>query len=168
MLADIPCSSIPQSMVEKPIADYGIIGIGNDLMGDDGAGIVAVEKLQSISFPDILCFFYALRHDLFEITELLNRAKRFLFIDAYLGKPAGVVKVFSGSAPAPVPSLHQSDIGTVMKMLEPLHLCDPFPSWEIWGISVEPPFQLGAELSRPVVCGVEQIVNEIKEFVRNG
>jgi hydrogenase maturation protease len=165
MSAGTAFNCIRQSLPDTGVAEIGVIGIGNTLMGDDGAGILVLEKLQSLPRARNSCFFYALSGDLFEMADMLGRAKRFIFIDAYIGSPAGTITVFSPLSPAPMPSLHQTDIGTVMRMLEPLGLCHPFPSWEVRGIAVEPPFRLGAGLSIPVAQGVEKLVKEIATLI---
>jgi hydrogenase maturation protease len=139
----------------------GIIGIGNTLMGDDGAGIVALEKLQArlTNRRDLL--FHPLLKDLFEMADLIDKACRFIFIDAFPGSPPGRRVRISNASPSFMPSLHQTDIGAVMRMLEPLRLADPFPSWEVRGIAAEPPFLLGQGLSGPVTQSVDELVDEL-------
>jgi hydrogenase maturation protease len=148
-------------------ATIGIIGIGNPLMGDDGAGIAALEKIASRRRTAKMVFLHELRHDLFEMADLLDRAERFIFIDVFLGQPVGMLSIIRGPTAVLPPSLHQTDIGTVMRMLEPLDLVDPFPTWEVWGIAVEPPFILGAGLSKPVALGVDRLVEELHREIGN-
>jgi hydrogenase maturation protease len=144
----------------------GIIGIGNTLMGDDGAGIVALEKLQA-RFENRRDFlFHPLINDLFEMADLIDKACRFIFIDVFPGSPPGRRARISNASPSFMPSLHQTDIGAVMRMLEPLRLVDPFPSWEVWGIAVEPPFLLGQGLSGPVTHAVDELVEELYAALR--
>jgi hydrogenase maturation protease len=130
-------------------------------MGDDGAGIVALEKLQARLENRRDLLFHPLVHDLFEMAELIDKAHRFIIIDVFPGSPPGRRARFSSAAPVFMPSLHQTDIGAVMRMLEPLRLADPFPSWVVWGIAVEPPFLLGQGLSGPVNCAVDELVEEL-------
>jgi hydrogenase maturation protease len=165
MSADTAFNCTLQPAADIAVTEFGIIGIGNTLMGDDGAGIIAMEKLRAFPALHKKSFFHALCNDLFEMAELIDRAKRFIFIDAYIGSPAGVITVFSRHRIVPMPSLHQTDIGTVMRMLEPLDLCDPFPDWEIRGIAVEPPLHLGEGLCAPVARAVDWLVEDIRRFV---
>lgn len=152
---------MPLPADEADIAEIGIVGIGNTLMGDDGAGIAVAEKLQA-RLPDRKkVFIYSLQRDLFEIADLLGRARRFIFVDVFLGTPAGATKLFGVQSDALMPSIHQTDIGSIMHMLEPLGLAIPFPDWEIRGIAVEPPFILGNGLSAPVAQAVDRLVFEL-------
>jgi hydrogenase maturation protease len=156
MNVSTPFSCTPPPAIDPGRAAIGVVGIGNTLMGDDGAGIAVAEKLRSLLSRRSDLFFHPLRHDLFEIADLLDRARRFIFIDVYLGTPAGTLSRF-GEHDAPLPpSLHQVDIATVMRMLGPLGLVTPFPPWEVYGIAVEPPFTLGSVLSPPVANAVDR------------
>jgi hydrogenase maturation protease len=150
-----------QPAIKPGIAAIGIIGIGNPLMGDDGAGIAVVQQMAARCKGDRALFFHELRHDLFEMADLLDRARRFIFIDVFLGGPAGTLSVFDGKSALPMPSLHQTDISTVMRMLEPLGLVIPFPKWEVRGIAVEPPFILGSGLSGPIARAVDRLVEKL-------
>lgn len=144
-----------------PIASVGIIGVGNALAGDDAAGIRAAEALRSRlgARPDL--FFHLLEGDPFEMADLLDEARHFIFIDACIGTVAGERMVRkNGSFPA-MSSLHQTDIGTVMLMLQSLRLVDPFPTWELTAISIVPPLDLGAPLSPAVAEAVDRTVEEL-------
>ena len=143
------------------IAEIGIVGIGNTLMGDDGAGILVAEKLKSLLADRKRVFIHTLQRDLFEMADYLGRARRFIFVDVFLGTPAGAIKIFEARSETLMPSLHQTDIGSIMHMLEPLGLAIPFPEWEIGGIAVEPPFVLGKGLSQPVALAVDRLVSEL-------
>jgi hydrogenase maturation protease len=157
--------SIPAQADDCHCAEIGVIGIGNPLMGDDGAGIAVVEKLRKLRPEGTGLFYYLLQRDLFEVADILDRARRFIFVDVFLGTPAGTIATIRDQSAALTPSIHQTDIGTAMRMLKNLGLVDPFPVWEIRGIAVEPPFQLGAGLSGPVSRAVEEVVREIVEMV---
>lgn len=146
---------------ETGVSEIGIIGIGNTLMGDDGAGIEVAEKLKARLADRKKVFIHLLQRDLFEIADLLGSARRFIFVDVFLGTPIGSVKHFKSRSEALMPSIHQTDIGSIMRMLEPLGLAIPFPDWEIWGIAVEPPFILGNGLSQPVAQAVNRLVSEL-------
>jgi hydrogenase maturation protease len=86
--------STPLPADDGEIAEIGLIGIGNTLMGDDGAGIIAVEKVRLRNPDPKKVFIYALQRDLFEMADLLDRSRRFIFVDVYLGSPAGTIALF--------------------------------------------------------------------------
>lgn len=140
-------------------AGMAIVGIGNPLAGDDGAGIAVVNSLMARNENRSDIFFYCLETDLFEMADLLDKADHFIFVDAFFGEPAGSICINSNSEIRQQPSLHQTDIGTVMLQLQALKLTDVFPAWDIYGIAVTGPFILGGGLSEDVFAGVLKMVD---------
>ncbi len=143
-----------------------LVGVGNTLAGDDGAGIEAIRRLRKwwAAEPEVL--FHSLEGDHFEIADLLDRAGRFIFIDAVAGEwPGTLVRI--GNAPrAFAPSFHQTDIAAVMRTLEKLGTVEPFPAWEIWGITISPPAELGEGLSPEVEEGVQRLCRKLDRLIR--
>lgn len=146
-------------------ARLAILGVGNTLAGDDGAGIEAVRRLSSMleGRPGILL--HTIEGDLFEIADLLDRAGRFVFIDAVAGERPGMRVLFADTPRAFAPSFHQTDIATVMRGLEALRIVDPFPSWEIWGVTILPPEELGEGLSPEVDRAVDRLCADLCRMV---
>lgn len=101
-----------------------IIGIGNDLRGDDGVGWKVAEELsRELRRDDVQVL---ATHQLTpEISELASRADRILFIDAaYSGEP-GTLRCRSVSRSAPVvPDVRNSHAlspSTLLSMTERLY-----------------------------------------------
>ncbi len=142
-----------------------IVGVGNTLAGDDGAGVEAVRRLEALwsGEPDIL--FHTLEGDHFEIDELLNRAKRFIFVDAVAGEWPGTLVRMGETRRAFAPSFHQTDIAAVMHTLEALETVDPFPAWEVWGVTILPPEELGEGLSPEVEKGVKRLCRRLGRLI---
>jgi hydrogenase maturation protease len=142
-------------------AKLAIVGVGNTLAGDDGAGIEAVRRLGPMlqGRPGILL--YAIEGDHFEIADLLDRAERFIFVDAVAGERPGERVRLTRNPRAFAPSFHQTDIASVMRGLEALRIADPFPSWEIWGITILPPEELGEGLSPEVDRAVDRLCADL-------
>jgi hydrogenase maturation protease len=115
--------SIPAQADDCHCAEIGVIGIGNPLMGDDGAGIAVVEKLRKLRPEGTGLFYYLLQRDLFEVADILDRARRFIFVDVFLGTPAGTIATIRDQSAALTPSIHQTDIGTAMRMLKKPRAC---------------------------------------------
>ena len=115
------------------------VGIGNALVGDDGAGVAVLERLRERWGADPRVLLLALEGDIYEIADHLGRAARFLFADAVAGDVPGAIARCDRAPRAYAPSFHQTDIGSVLMALEALGTAEPFPSWEIWGVTVEPP-----------------------------
>ena len=148
------------------------MGIGNTLAGDDGAGIRALERLRE-HFGDraehYRITFTVLGGDLYSITDLLTPDHPMLFLDAVAGERPGNLVTFSGPHfPVTAPSFHQLDIGTVMRTLERLDICRPFPYWEVRGITIAPPERLKPGLSPPVNRAVNRLVAELAEAIESG
>lgn len=139
----------------------GVIGIGNPLAGDDGAGPAVVEELRARlgDAPGVLL--ERLDGDVFAVVDLLSRAQRFIFVDAVIARPTGAVVRRAATSPSLGPSLHQADIGAVMTALAALDLVDPFPSWEVWGIAIDPPRDVKEGLSPPVARAVAALAEEL-------
>lgn len=152
------------------IAPLAVIGIGNTLAGDDGAGIIAVERLIALltetERTTILC--KTIPGDLFAISDFLDRAYRFIFLDAISGSPPGEIRTLPGAAPrAMAGSLHQTDIGSVMASLRSIGFHNPFPRWEIRGITIATPRMLGQKLSPAIDRAVDRLVESLLREIRD-
>ncbi len=127
-----------------------VIGIGNTIAGDDGVGVHVVRNLEQALRGDERILVATLEGDLFAVADLLRDAERFIFVDALAGEKGGAVVIGSRGTRAYAPSFHQTDIGSVMESLEQLGIADPFPKWDIWGITILPPRELKPGLSPEV------------------
>ncbi len=138
-----------------------MVAIGNTLAGDDGVGVEVVHRLRRrwTGRPELL--FEVLPGDLLAVSDLLDGAESFLFVDALSGDHPGTVEVRTGAPRAFAPSLHQTDIGAVMATLERLGVADPFPPWEVWGVVIEPPRELREGLSPVVQVGASELVERL-------
>jgi len=161
-----PVPEIPQNRGPARIA---FVGIGNTLAGDDGAGIVALERLRTAlgGGHNEQLLFRILPGDLYAISEMLDSARRFVLLDAVAGDVPGELRTIRGNAPLTITaSFHQTDIGTVMRTLAALQFRDPFPEWEIRGITIAPPDRLREGLSPEVAMAVDRLVGELVEEVK--
>ena len=105
-----------------------------------------------------------LEGDLFGIDHWLHRAEQFIFIDAVIGDQPGEIVTVGRSNAAFASSLHQTDIGTVMRTLQALQVCDPFPEWEIWGITILFPREIGVGLNPEVERAVAEVVRRLERI----
>jgi hydrogenase maturation protease len=154
----------------QPPLRLAVIGIGNTLAGDDGAGIRVIGRLRELldgKVPgDVLLD--TLEGDLLEVTGMLDRVGRFVFVDAVAGAPPGRIEFSRRASRAFAPSFHQTDIGTLMTRLEGLGMADPYPDWEVAGITIEPPRTLGEGLSPAVGSAVEELARILMAAVVPG
>jgi len=143
-----------------------IVGIGNTLAGDDGVGVEAIRRLETMQVAGQGVFLHTLVGDHFEIADLLGQAERFIFVDAVEGERPGELVFMESTRRAFAPSFHQTDVATVMHMLEAIGIINPFPSWEIWGVTIQPPSALGEGLSPAVEKAVEKLCHRLCEVIR--
>jgi len=150
-------------VIRKP--GIAVVGIGNTIAGDDGVGVLIVERLRQrwIETGEVLVAI--LPGDLFSVSDFLGEAEEFLFIDAIAGDNPGEIRVLASAQRAFAASLHQTDIGTVMEALRKLEMADPFPAWQVWGITIEPPEKLGEGLSPEIAAAADQLEARIIEYV---
>lgn len=143
-----------------------VVGIGNTLAGDDGAGIHVVRELRQrwSGGPGVL--FYELECDVLGVADLLPGLDRLIFVDAVAGTTPGEIVVTRDAPRAFAPSFHQTDIGSVMRCLAELRLVDPFPDWEIRGITVETPRELHEGLTPPVAAAAAELVEKLLPELR--
>ncbi|MBD3344709.1 MAG: hydrogenase maturation protease [Chitinivibrionales bacterium] len=151
---------------DKKNTPLGIIGIGNTLVGDDAAGVIAVRRLQERLGRRNDIFFHILSGDIYEIADLLEKAGRFVFLDALAGAKPGHIRIVKKASRAFAPSLHQTDIASVMETLRKLDIVSPFPEWEIWGVTIEIPEYLGEGLSPVIDSAVDELVERLVEKLR--
>lgn len=147
---------------KQPLA---IVGIGNTFAGDDGAGVEVVRRLEKIRNTGASVFLHVLEGDHFEIADFLDRAERFIFVDAVEGERPGELVTLDGCLRACAPSFHQTDISAVMRCLEEIGIVDSFPRWEIWGITILPPSEIGEGLSPEVDTAVGLLCDRLREEI---
>jgi hydrogenase maturation protease len=148
-------------------ARLAVIGIGNTLAGDDGVGIVIADRLRRRWPGSAEVLVATLPGDLFAVSDLLDRASEFLFLDAIAGDDPGEIRTVTAARRAFSASLHQTDIGAVMAALARLEVVEPFPDWQIWGITIDRPDELGEGLSPPVSAAAEKLEARIVAYVED-
>jgi hydrogenase maturation protease len=151
----------------RPAHEIAVIGVGNTVAGDDGAGLEALRRIEARHRGNPRFLFHELHGDLYAISELLPLARRFVFLDAVCGTPPGELVVTREAPRAHTPSFHQADIAAVMATMERLGMTDQFPEWEIWGVAIDPPAELRIGLSPAVERGVTRLVDALDAMLRS-
>lgn len=140
-----------------PRAEAGVlvVGVGNDLRGDDGAGRAVVEELDRLAVPGLRAVW---SHQLVpELAEKIAAARLVVFVDAAPGDRPGVqVRRLTVSAPAV--GGHQSDPGALLGLAALAGLDVP----EAYVIGL-PAYDLGLgrQLSTPTRAAVADAVAEV-------
>lgn len=93
--ADLGCAG---EVSGRPAGESGprimVIGVGNTLLGDDGAGVHVVERLQRGQWDVPVTFFDGGTLS-FSLLEYIESADRLIIVDAaFLDAPPGTVAVF--------------------------------------------------------------------------
>jgi hydrogenase maturation protease len=140
-----------------------VIGYGNTLRGDDGAGIVAAELLMGrIHDPDIEILG---QHQLTpELMEPISRAAHVIFIDASVsGRPGKVHRIPLRPAPACARFTHQATPESLLAGAQALYGHTPEATlYTVPGRS----FETGEGLSPAVRRAVNELVATLeKELV---
>ena len=143
-----------------------VIGIGNDLAGDDGAGLEVIRLLEPGWQDDKRVLLHRLEGDLLSVGDLLPLADAFIFVDAVAGSKAGELVRGSDLPRAFTPSFHQTDIALVMRSLRALKMAEPFPRWELWGITIPLPETLHRGLSPKVEKATRQLAGALDAHLR--
>ena len=146
-----------------------ILGIGNTLLGDEGAGVHALERIAALlgdaSDVDLLdggtlCFM---------LLPTLEAYRRLIVLDAaQLNGPAGTVESFEGRAMdeflgRPRRSVHEVGLCDLMTMAQ---LSGCFPQQRAL-IGIQPEFIDWSETcSPPVEASLDDVARRAVEFVR--
>jgi hydrogenase maturation protease len=140
-----------------------IIGIGNPLMGDDGVGIAAAERLAAMALPEGVEVVDGGTGGL-TLLDLMAGADKVILIDAVsMGKAPGAVIRFTPdevvlAEDESVLSLHESGLPAVFSLGREMNLLPP----EVAIFGVEPAsveWRMG--LSPEVEAALEELVERV-------
>ena len=137
-----------------------VIGFGNALRGDDGAGLIAAELLlERIHLPEVEI---VPQHQLTpELMEPISRAARVIFIDAAVSGPTGKVhRIALRPAPACARFTHHATPESLLAGAQALYGHTPEATlYTIPGRS----FDIGQELSPSVRAAVNELVAALEK-----
>jgi len=140
-----------------------ILGCGNGQRGDDGAGVLAAERLRALGIAAEVC-----AGEASELMEAWNGMDDVIVIDSVVtGAPAGAVHVWDGQRPppfaTPAGSTHGLGIAQAIQLARAL---DCLPSrLRVYGIEGMN-FEIGSSVSPEVERGVEEVVRRIAGEVK--
>ena len=146
-----------------------VIGIGNPMRRDDGAGAAVVRRLQQLSLSGLV----ALEHpgDGLALIDRWSNHDRVCLVDAARsGVPVGSIQLFDVvSAPLPGNLLHYSShLFGVVEAVELARLQGRLPE-QLQVIAIEGgDFGFGTGLSSAVSAGVTQVVQSIADGQAQG
>ena len=129
-----------------------VIGYGNTLRGDDGAGPYVARSAG----PDAIAC-----HQLTpELAEPISRARQVIFVDAHVGVPAGQLVVES-VAPRETAGVHRFNPETLLALSQQVY--GHAPAALLIGIGAES-FDLGEKLSPAAKRAARKALRTIREM----
>ena len=142
-----------------------ILGLGNPILYDDGAGFEAASRLKNmISRSDVEVKTASVGG--LRILDQITGFERAIIIDALMtGSPAGTVKkmtVEDLSGELHASCVHDLSFGDTLRLGKTIGMAIP-ERIVIYGIEVSDPFTLHEGCSREVLKGVEEVVMRIKK-----
>lgn len=152
---------LPRGAVPKLGRKWLIIGYGNTLRSDDGAGVRVVEAIAKSRLPGVA----TLRvHQLApEIAEAIAGVDVVLFVDARLaevGEDLAIARI--QPAPSARPAAHTADPRSLLALAKDLYTHCP----EAWLVAVPAvDVSMGETLSPTAARGVEAACEEIRRLI---
>ena len=144
-----------------------VLGLGNDILGDDAVGLVAARRLRFF-LPETVDVVESPGAGL-DLLDLLESYDRAVLIDAIMtGKhPPGTILEFSGAdfKKDDAPSPHYAGLPTVIQLAESLKI--HFPQYfKVVAVEVENLYEVLEGLSNPVNFALPAVVERVEGIVR--
>ena len=154
----------PVGMIDPASASVLVLGIGNSLLADEGAGIHALRQLEGAGLPDEVALVDGGTHS-FALLEWIEAADALVALDAAeLGARPGTVRVFRGSAldsflAAGGRSVHEVNLGDLLQLAA---LRDCLPRHRAL-VGIQPGrIGWGLDTSEPVRRGVSEACRQVR------
>lgn len=138
-----------------------ILGVGNLLMGDEGAGVHAVRALTATPLPPHITALDGGTGG-FHLLSLFEEFDPIVLIDATMdGKPAGTVTVLQPRFASDFPkTLSAHDIG-LRDLLESATLLGPLPTIHLITVSIDRLQSMCTDLSGPVHEALPEVLAQV-------
>ncbi len=140
-----------------------ILGLGNELLGDDGVGIVAARLLKKQIGDEVEVMESSLSG--LALLDILVGYEKAILIDSILtenGSPGQIYEIFPQDLPAPkASSAHYAGLPELFEISEIYQL--DFPQWvKIFAVEVEDPYTLREGLSKQVQKALPDLITKVK------
>ena len=141
-----------------------VIGLGNPLMGDDGAGAAAAEILANdrtlARRVDVICA----DTDVLRCATQMERRRRVLLIDAVEGDVPGRISVLRESPPlAAQQHAHHLSAPAMLALLR--QVTPTLRDTEfIWILVTVDSARVGTQLSAEVAAAIPKVVERVRDF----
>jgi len=148
----------------RPARPVLVLGIGNVLLGDEGAGVHAVRRLERESWPPHVTLLDGGTGG-FHLLSLFQEYERIVLVDATMdGQPPGTVRVIRPRFASDYPkTLSAHDIG-LKDLVESAALLGHTPEVVLIVVSVKTlPEGLHAELSPEVAAALPRVADLVRK-----
>jgi hydrogenase maturation protease len=137
-----------------------ILGLGNDLLGDDGIGLLVAEALHGLEGPDI-----SVRSTAQSGLYLLEHLQGFddaIVVDSVVGDRPGSVRELKGSdiEAVSVPSAHYVGLPEALALARASGLRVP-RRLRIFGVEIAPAQSIGSAPSSGVTAAIPRLVDKV-------
>ena len=156
------------SEVQSHTKEFLILGIGNYLMGDEGAGVHCIHDIISrklrITNTDIIDGGVGG----FSLLGYFEEYKKIIIIDATMdGKPPGTITIIKPKFASDFPSaLSAHDFG-LKDLVESLYLLDKRPEIYLFTISINNITPMSVELSEDVKAAIPITIEKVISFIED-
>ncbi len=137
-----------------------ILGLGNDLLGDDGIGLLTAEALHGLEGPEV-----SVRSTAQSGLYLLEHLQGFddaIVVDSVVGDHPGTIRELVGAdvAAVPVPSAHYVGLPEALALARASGLRVP-RRLRIFGVEIAPAQRIGSALSPSVTAVLPRLVDTV-------
>ena len=143
-----------------------VLGVGNLLMNDEGAGIHVIRELEKQSFAGAELMDGGTGG--FHLLGFIQSYKTIIFVDAALDQfPAGTVRVLHPKFASDFPKqLSAHEIG-LKDLIDACCLMGTMPEFYLVAISVKDFQDMGMDLSPEVEAAIPEAASRVTELVRS-
>ncbi len=141
-----------------------IMGVGNYLMGDEGVGVHAVQKLLNEKLPPFVDVVDGGTGG-FHLLEYFEKYPKVILIDASLdGNPSGTVRLIHPKFASDFPkAMSTHDIG-LKDMISSLQLLGRIPEIHLFVVSIEYLQMQGVELTEKTEAVLPSLIKQVTEL----
>lgn len=145
-----------------------VLGLGNDILGDDAVGLLAARRLRAL-LPDSIDVLEAAGGGL-ELLDILEGYHRALLLDSIAtgAHPSGTILEFSSDDFQAIvaPSPHYAGIPELLQMAERLGISFP-TSIRILAVEVADPYQIREGLSDSATRALPALIQRAQQIIGN-
>lgn len=139
-----------------------VLGLGNELLCDDGVGILAARRLKDLLGKKVDVVESSLSGlSLFDLFLDYDRAVVIDAVKTHLRPPGTVTRMtLADLGPVAAPSPHYAGLPEMIALANRLEVDFP-EEVTIYAMEVVDPYTIGGELSPPVVQAIEDLVRQV-------